>query len=515
MFAYSRRRFLDHVGRGMLAAGIGSAVAADLGCSTAFAAEGSSELHFGPYDALVDLMQSTPPDQLQPILVSRLRDGTTDLRQLTAAAALANAETFGGQDYVGYHTAMALLPALSMAQRLPAQRRPLPVLKVLYRNSAQMQQHGGASVKTLAALHAAEHEAVPHIDLRIRNASRAADMQLGERLFASLERAPLDEAFAALMPAVQDDINVHRFVLAHRAYGLADLLGPEYAHTILRQCVRFCVDNEESRVEQNRSESPIRRLLPRLIDQYKLAGATIGKRDPGDAWVDQTSREIYSGPPERSAEIVAGAIADGIDIEVVGETISLASNLLSLRQGADRWRAHGDAAGVHASDATNAWRNVARHSTPMNAIAGLIVAAYHSAAHSPFNGEAYPTAEHRAAIRATTADQLLDEMAAAIEQNDQGRASAAVELYGEKGFAPERVFDRVIGYTVSEDGRLHGEKYFHTTHEEFYTIRPAFRWRQLVSLARVTASSYGYDREDRPGHRAAGYDEACKLLRLT
>lgn len=512
MSTSTRRQFLDEVGRGMLAAGIGSALAADLGCSTAFAADGDSELHFGPYDALVDLLQSTPPDKLLPILVSRLRDGATDLKQLTAAAALANAEAFGGQDYVGYHTAMAMLPALSLAERSPAERRALPVLKVLYRNSAQIQQHGGASVKTLAALHAAEHHQVPHIDLRIREASRAADMQLGERLFASLERAPLEEAFAALLPAVQDDINVHRFVLAHRAYGLAALLGPEYAHTILRQCVRFCVDNEESRLSQNRAESPIRALLPKLLDQYKLAGATLGKRDPGDAWVDKTSIEIYNGPPERSAEIAAGAIADGVDIEVVGETISLASNLLSLRQGPDKWRTHGDAAGVHSSDATNAWRNVARHSQPMNAVAGLIVAAYHSAAHTPFRSEDYPTDEHRSAIRSTTADELLADLTAAIEQNDQGRAAAAAALYGEKGFDPEQVFDRVLRYTVSEDGRLHGEKYFHTAYEEFHTIRPAFRWRQVVSLARVTASSYGFDREDRPGHRAAGYEEACKLL---
>ena len=53
----------------------------------------------------------------------------------------------------------------------------------------------------------------------------------------------------------------------------------------------------------------------------------------------------------------------------------------------------------------------------------------------------------------------------------------------------------MLKYTISEDGRLHGEKYFHTVQEEFRTTRPAFRWRQIVGLARVTASAYGYDRE--------------------
>ena len=48
--------------------------------------------------------------------------------------------------------------------------------------------------------------------------------------------------------------------------------------------------------------------------------------------------------------------------------------------------------------------------------------------------------------------------------------------------------------------------------EEYRTIRPAFRWRQIVGLARVTASAYGYNRDDKHGFRAAGYEEACKLL---
>src|SRR5213082_3520619 len=52
-----------------------------------------------------------------------------------AVAALANARTFGGEDYVGFHTMMALAPAVHMSAELPEALRPLPVLKVLYRNT--------------------------------------------------------------------------------------------------------------------------------------------------------------------------------------------------------------------------------------------------------------------------------------------------------------------------------------------------------------------------------------------
>lgn len=508
----NRREFLSQVGSGMLVAGLGATMAGDLGFSTAFAAEGKDGLSFGEYDALVDLLQSTPPDKLQPILLAKLKSGEADLKKLISAAALANAETFGGCDYVGFHTAMAMLPALEMTRLLPTERQPLPVFKVLYRNSGQIQQFGGASKKTLEAVHAAEHGGGEDLGVEIRAATRVADAKKGEALFATLANKPIKDAFNALQPSMQDEINVHRFVFAHRTYGLANLLGKDYAHTLLRQCVRFCVDHEQSRITNKRPEPAIRALMPKLLDQYKLVGKTLGKRDPGDAAVDELARTIYNGPPARSAEAVAGALADGIDPEVVGEAISLASNMLVLRQGADNWRTHGDSAGVHSSDATNAWRNMARIADTRHAVTGLIVAAYHSASHTPFKTDAYPIQEHRAAIKATDAAGLLAESEDAIRHNDQGRASAAIQIYSERGFPVEAVFTTMLKHTLSEDGRLHGEKFYHTVREEFRTTRPAFQWRQVVGLARVTASAYGYNRDDKHGFRAAGYEEACKLL---
>lgn len=516
MLPSTRREFLVDVSRGMLVAGLGASLANDLGFSTAFAAEGSDVLALGKYRALVDLLQSTPPEKLQPILVEKLRRGDVDLKTLICAGALSNAETCGGQDYVGFHTAMAMIPALEMTRGLPTDRQPLPVLKVLYRNAQQTQLLGGASKKTLMALHAAEHAAEHAADedigLQIRDACRKVDVKRGEDLFGSLADSPLEKMFNALQPAMQDDINVHRFVFAHRTYGLVGLIGKEYAHTILRQCVRFCADHERNRIEHKGAESPIRTVLPKLLDQYKLVGKPLGKRDPGDAAVDELARTIYNGPPERSGEAVAAALAEGIDPEVIGEAISLASNMLVLRQGPDKWRTHGDSAGVHSSDATNAWRNMARVTDPRHAVSGLIVAAYHSASHTPFKTAAYPTEEHRAGIKATDGAGLLAEAEDAIRHNDQGRSVAAIQIYGEKGLALEPVLDLMLRYTISEDGRLHGEKYFHTVREEYRTTRPAFRWRQIVGLARVTASAYGYNREDKSGFRAAGYEDACRLL---
>ena len=106
MHRNSRRGFLADVGKGMLIGSVGPALAVDLGLAPVFADDDDSRLSFGALEPLVALMQETPPDKLQPRLVKKLKSGT-DLRTMVAAAALANARTFGGQDYVGFHTIMA------------------------------------------------------------------------------------------------------------------------------------------------------------------------------------------------------------------------------------------------------------------------------------------------------------------------------------------------------------------------------------------------------------------------
>src|SRR5438309_7511795 len=90
MAASNRRAFLESVGCGMLVAGLGANLAQELGFSTAFAGEEGASLNFGPYDALVDLQQSTPPEKLQPLLIEKLANGDATLKQLVSAAALAN-----------------------------------------------------------------------------------------------------------------------------------------------------------------------------------------------------------------------------------------------------------------------------------------------------------------------------------------------------------------------------------------------------------------------------------------
>src|SRR4029079_10343777 len=110
----TRRRFLSDVSCGMLVAGLGTSLAQDLGFGGAFAEEGGEALPLGEYGPLVDLLESTPAEKLQPILAEKIRRGDVDLKKLIAAGALANAQTFGGCEYVSLSQAMATLPAVEL-----------------------------------------------------------------------------------------------------------------------------------------------------------------------------------------------------------------------------------------------------------------------------------------------------------------------------------------------------------------------------------------------------------------
>jgi hypothetical protein len=519
MSSHSRREFLADVGKGMFLTTLGAGLAADLGLGAAWAADEPGSLTFGDLEPLVSFMHETPPGKLLPAVVEKLRTGT-DLKQLVAAAALANARAFGGEDYTGYHTLMALGPSYRMAlEEKDEKRRPLAVLKVLYRNSSRLQEKGGRKAEVLRPVEPRE-VSKSRSGEQLREIIRQKDLAEAEGAFAVLCRSA-EDGLNALMFAVDDATDVHRVVLVSRSWDLLDFVGKERAHTLLRQSVHYCVQAERYPNQVKRNQ-PARDLLPKLLDQHGLLGRSDGTRTADDAWVSHLADTIFRGTPAQAAEAAAAALAEGFTPDAVGEAIALAANQLVLR---DEGRPanqtapnkpvgsiHGDSIGVHACDSANAWRNIARVGDHRTRVTSLILGAYQVAQDRVERGgdflkwEPYPRAEHREKVAAVPAQSLLKELDGAIREKDQARAAALVARLGQEGHASVDVFGLLRKYGVSEDGALHAEKFYRTTTEEFASARPAFRWRQLVALSRVTASEYGTP--------APGYTEACELMRV-
>src|SRR5258705_6316555 len=328
-------------------------------------------------------MQETPVNRLLPALTGKLKSGT-ELRQLLAAAALANARTFGGEDYVGFHTMMALAPAYHMAQELPQDSQPLPVFKVLYRNTNRIQERGGRQNEVLKRVKAGTVSEGQIGGELLREAVRRREVQEAGQTFAALAQRSADDAFNDLLYAVHDDTEVHRVVLPYRAWDLLGLIGKEQAHTLLRQSVRYCLKAETW--PRNPTSDEPRTLLPKMLEEHKLLSRSPGNRKAEDKWVDELSQTLFKSTPQQAADAMAAAAAEGFAPADLGEAITLAANQLVLRDmgrppaqevpGKRPGSVHGDSIGVHATDSANAWRNMARATNARNSFASLILGAY-------------------------------------------------------------------------------------------------------------------------------------------
>ena len=522
MARLSRRELLADVGTGMVVAGLGASVAADLGFRTAWADDGPERITFGDLEPLVAFLQTTPPDQVLQKTVEKLRSGT-DLKQIVTAASLANTRAFGGEDYIGFHTLMALPPAYHMAtEESQPERQPLAVLKVLYRNSERLAQRGASAPDTLRPIAPKSPDSDQPIGVQLRDTVRKTDLAAAEQTFAAACQVSPASALDALMTMVDDATEVHRIVLVSRAWELLDYVGKERAHTLLRQSVRYCVKAEKAPYTLKHS-AEVRTLLPKLVDRHRLLGPLPSSKPADDVRVASLSDSIFRASPSQAAEIAAAAIAEGLSLDALGEAICLAANQLILRdEGRPKSQAqgnkpvgsvHGDSIGVHACDSANAWRKLSQVGDQRTRVTCLVLGAYQVAQDRQerggdfLNWEPYPRVEHLEAVKSVPTDALMKELDGAIREKNQPRSAALVRRLGLEKTPAANVYAILRGFAISEDGALHAEKFYRTTTEEFAASRPVFRWRQLEALARVTASEYGQP--------APGYKDACKLLKLS
>jgi len=263
----------------------------------------------------------------------------------------------------------------------------------------------------------------------------------------------------------------------------------------------------------------MREAIPRVLDQHRLIGRELGTRAVNDQWIEAMSVTIFRGTPQQAADAVAAALAEGIDPNAISEAISLATIQLVLR---DNGRAnaegpnkpagsiHGDSIGVHACDSSNAWRNLSRAGNARHKVVCLVMGAWQAARDRAerggnfLNWQPYPREDARNEVRKLPVNRLLPSLEDAIRANSQIRAAAITDRYLASNQPVGPVWDLLRRYAISEDGALHHEKFYRTTVEEYNSVRPAFRNRYLIALARVTASGYGY--------AAPGHADACRLL---
>ena len=508
----SRRQFFGRVGFGIGGAALGSVLLDRLGFGEALAAFAprGERLHFGALDPLVDLMQETPADELVAQLIARLRAGVTT-SQLIGAAALANARALGGTHYNGYHALMAMAPSAEMGEQMAPPLGALPVLKVVHRSARFVKDAGRTHDDALAPLPPdAAADGSGLVD-----AMHALEVPAAEaRLAASLAQSRA-AAFDRVQEVVREDGNVHRVVLSWRAVDLLRFTGEQHALTLLRQSVRYCIEDDGRRAHDGRAAPPIGTVVRELMERHGFAKRAAGTKALDDAQLEKLAETIYAGDGKTAAEAVAAALADGFDPEQVGAALPLAAARLVLcdpgqqkeSPGKPQGSVHGASVGVHASDSANAWRHIARTAAQGGSggtqHASLLAGAFHTAGQSKQVGATEVDAS-AAPCPLKEPAELLRELEGKMRERDQVAAMVAARRFCELGHPSADLFALLLRYAVSEDGALHNEKFFRTIQEEHAAARPAHRARLVAALTRVVTSSCGFP--------APGCAEAAKLL---
>src|SRR5262249_5231834 len=163
-------------------------------------------------------------------------------------------------------TFMAMSPAYQMALESPKDRQALPVLKVLYRNASRIQEAGGRKNEVLKPVKPSAGVAGQPGGEGLRAIARGTEseeerLKKADALFASVSQGSADDAYNELLTLVEDGAEVHRVVLAYRAYDMLGLVGKQRAETMLRQSVHYCVRTE--RPNQASYYAAMRALLPK------------------------------------------------------------------------------------------------------------------------------------------------------------------------------------------------------------------------------------------------------------
>jgi hypothetical protein len=227
---------------------------------------------------------------------------------------------------------------------------------------------------------------------------------------------------------------------------------------------------------------------------------------------------IYAEIPKMLAE----ALASGLSLEGAGEALSIGAAGLFLRS------LTGNPMDVHLHTGVNLRRYLLRLDglSLRNKLLALLL--WHTgpevrSTQHRMEPTAQPRPEAVAALPYRTQDELLDAIAESIysqpptdwsQVTNLGRLRAVPEVketmnlaqqYANLSYDAAALITRLAEIACHDNfTEMHAFKHHQATVEEFYSTRPPWRWRHLVSAAQAAAISYGKNMEL--------YEEAIELL---
>ena len=481
-------------------------------------------------EALVMLVEQTPPERIVEETLDILRAGTPPCTMLTASAlAVSRASELPADHHGGpVHPVSGIHGVYHLSRRLTGDARFLPIVQ----NVALANKHihdvetGPTAMLELEPLEAEtggwEATAQAFVTALAQRHPLAAERYLLALLKCCKPGEILDLILSVALPrAALDEHHFNYPVFAARAL---DDIGWEWASVILRPVVRYVAGHPPLYGAHGFPDHYVDELLrnyrdfatlERLIEKHRLLeiDSAAGRSEHETDRIGELGEHI--GEPGNFGEIphlIAAALADALSLEGAGEALSIGAATLALR---------GDFASadeVHMHTAVNVRRYLLRldgislktkllgllswNRDPEVHFAGVHVRVPERTPFSPRADAATIDAlplhsQHElldaisdsvAAQPVIPAERARLEIRNLVVWPEIRHTLALAQKYAEEGYDSEAYFTRVAELACQDDvSEMHGYKFQQAVYEEFHSIGEPYRWVHLVAAIRHVA----------------------------
>jgi len=459
-------------------------------------------------EPLVQFVEETAPDRMVALAHDKLAAGMSvkDMLLASALAVVRSSDLPPGHHGGPLHPLAGLHAVRHIAARLPGEYAALPVIQHVAVANKHIHSPAMGPFILADAQPVSEGDNVDATLQAFRFAASRGTYNACDHYFLYLlERlSPVQVLEHLLQIAIpKNQLDDHYFLFPVFTWRALEYLGWEYAKYIGRAPVRYI-----TRPTAAASLGPV----DELIDKYDLLLRDLRAETGEDETAGITGLADEIGRRNDFAEIpemLAHALAGGMSLQGVGESLSVGGSTLFLRSQT------GNPMDVHINTGANTRRYLLRQPELSRRTKLQALLVWHTGpevrmAQRMLAPDLQPEPERVASLPFHTQDELLDEIGTLIGRLPVGerlpaanlatwrstdevkQAAALAQQYADHGYAPEPLIT-MLGKIACRDNftELHAFKHHQATYEEFNATRPSLRWRHLVAAVQAAAISHG------------------------
>lgn len=474
-------------------------------------------------EPLVRFVEETAPERIVPDTHTKLEAGTPvkDLLLAAALAVLRSSDLPPGHHGGPLHPLAGIHAVHNTAARLPDEYAELPILQsVALANKHIHSPVMGPYILPEAEPLSQDDDVDATLEAIAYHLGRGEYQACDHYFLYLLQELPPMRVFEHLLGIAipKNRLDDHNFLFPVFTWRALEYFGLEYARYLLRGPVRYVT---------RRPAPPSMAAVDELIEEYGLLTRALRYATAADETPAIAALSDEIGRCNRFSEVpalLARALADGLSLEGVGEGLSAGGSLLFLRSQT------GNPMDVHINTGANTRRYLLRQPelslhTKLHALLVWDTGPEVLLAERQLAPDVQPEPDRVEALPFHTQDELLHDIEALIASLPVGerlpranlsswrcseevkQAAALAQQYANYAYDPEALIT-LLGKIACRDNftEMHAFKHHQATYEEFFTTRPALRWRHLVSAVQAAAISHGRIQEV--------YEDAAEVLHV-